>query len=245
MWIVICCSHPRWSPFRPQVSSRFINSSRCFDNYDVLSGMLVSLVMETAPLRARCSALLWMNAMPLPLPYLVGSLEKMFNSKVIEIHRIIDNHPYILLTVRFPLGMAGNQVLEWTDIDTEIKTANLKDVGPRLLMRIIGNIDRGSAYRILCHPLICENSKPRFRNHFLYSLFICIQVWSMGISGQSSSLIDEWFRKLNIALVDVVTTGELVRWYRVPCIDDWANVSFSSSAWSFFDENKPIGKFTF
>lgn len=26
------------------------------------------------------------------------------------------------------LGMAGNQVLEWADIDSEIKTANLKDV---------------------------------------------------------------------------------------------------------------------
>lgn len=26
--------------------------------------------------------------------------------------------------------MAGNQVLEWTDIDTEIKTAGLKDVSP-------------------------------------------------------------------------------------------------------------------
>ena len=28
----------------------------------------------------------------------------------------------------FPLGMAGNQVLEWTDLDTEVKTADLKDV---------------------------------------------------------------------------------------------------------------------
>ena len=27
-----------------------------------------------------------------------------------------------------PIGMAGNQVLEWSDIDTEIKSANLKDV---------------------------------------------------------------------------------------------------------------------
>lgn len=26
-------------------------------------------------------------------------------------------------------GMAGEQVLEWTDLDTEIKTAGLKDVG--------------------------------------------------------------------------------------------------------------------
>ena len=26
------------------------------------------------------------------------------------------------------VGMAGNQVLEWTDLDTEIKTAGLKDV---------------------------------------------------------------------------------------------------------------------
>ncbi len=26
------------------------------------------------------------------------------------------------------LGMAGNQVLEWFDLDSEIKTANLKDV---------------------------------------------------------------------------------------------------------------------
>ena len=26
-------------------------------------------------------------------------------------------------------GMAGNQVLEWTDLDTEIKTAGVKDVG--------------------------------------------------------------------------------------------------------------------
>lgn len=25
-------------------------------------------------------------------------------------------------------GMAGNQVLEWADLDTEIKTAGLKDV---------------------------------------------------------------------------------------------------------------------
>lgn len=30
-------------------------------------------------------------------------------------------------------GMAGNQVLEWTDIDTEIKSANLKDVSGMLL----------------------------------------------------------------------------------------------------------------
>lgn len=28
--------------------------------------------------------------------------------------------------------MAGNQVLEWADLDTEIKTAKLKDVGPRI-----------------------------------------------------------------------------------------------------------------
>lgn len=27
------------------------------------------------------------------------------------------------------LGMAGNQVLEWADLDTEIKTAGVKDVG--------------------------------------------------------------------------------------------------------------------
>jgi len=26
------------------------------------------------------------------------------------------------------LGMAGNQVLEWADLDTEIKTAGLKNV---------------------------------------------------------------------------------------------------------------------
>lgn len=26
------------------------------------------------------------------------------------------------------IGMAGNQVLEWADLDTEIKTAGLKDV---------------------------------------------------------------------------------------------------------------------
>lgn len=30
----------------------------------------------------------------------------------------------------FSIGMAGNQVLVWTDIDTEIKSANLKDVRP-------------------------------------------------------------------------------------------------------------------
>ena len=28
------------------------------------------------------------------------------------------------------LGMAGNQVIQWRDIDTEIKSANLKDVSP-------------------------------------------------------------------------------------------------------------------
>lgn len=33
-----------------------------------------------------------------------------------------------ILTMPFILGMAGNQVLEWADLDTEIKTANLKDV---------------------------------------------------------------------------------------------------------------------
>ena len=32
----------------------------------------------------------------------------------------------ILIPIR--IGMAGNQVLEWFDIDSEIKTANLKDV---------------------------------------------------------------------------------------------------------------------
>ena len=31
-------------------------------------------------------------------------------------------------------GMAGNQVLEWTDIDSEVKTANLKNVGVVLLV---------------------------------------------------------------------------------------------------------------
>jgi hypothetical protein len=32
-----------------------------------------------------------------------------------------------MLTFSFA-GMAGNQVLEWSDLDTEIKTAGLKDV---------------------------------------------------------------------------------------------------------------------
>jgi hypothetical protein len=32
-----------------------------------------------------------------------------------------------MLTFAFA-GMAGNQVLEWADLDTEIKTAGLKDV---------------------------------------------------------------------------------------------------------------------
>ncbi|KAK7050013.1 hypothetical protein VNI00_005444 [Paramarasmius palmivorus] len=31
------------------------------------------------------------------------------------------------LTVSLRLGMAGNQVLEWADLDSEIKTAGLKD----------------------------------------------------------------------------------------------------------------------
>ena len=33
-----------------------------------------------------------------------------------------------------PIGMAGNQVLEWSDIDTEIKSANLKDVSYYLVV---------------------------------------------------------------------------------------------------------------
>ena len=33
------------------------------------------------------------------------------------------------------LGMAGNQVLEWTDLDDEIKTAGVKDVSPYLSPR--------------------------------------------------------------------------------------------------------------
>ncbi len=33
-----------------------------------------------------------------------------------------------LITEYVRIGMAGNQVLEWFDIDSEIKTANLKDV---------------------------------------------------------------------------------------------------------------------
>ena len=31
-------------------------------------------------------------------------------------------------SVRLSQGMAGNQVLEWTDLDTEIKSAKLKNV---------------------------------------------------------------------------------------------------------------------
>jgi hypothetical protein len=41
-------------------------------------------------------------------------------------------------------GMAGNQVLEWVDLDTEIKTAGLKDVS----LRFVLGVRRGKSLRL-------------------------------------------------------------------------------------------------
>jgi hypothetical protein len=38
------------------------------------------------------------------------------------------SHPSLLFDQNETIGMAGNQVLEWTDLDSEIKTAGLKSV---------------------------------------------------------------------------------------------------------------------
>ena len=46
--------------------------------------------------------------------------------------------------------MAGNQVLEWTDLDTEIKTAGLKDVNEN---RDLSNVS-------LAHPLVQDPLAP-------------------------------------------------------------------------------------
>ena len=55
------------------------------------------------------------------------------------------------------VGMAGNQVLEWTDLDTEIKTAGLKDVNEN---RDLSNFFRSLIilYRTLLLPQTCMTS---------------------------------------------------------------------------------------
>lgn len=57
---------------------------------------------------------------------LAGSQERTFSSKVVQprlrhLKSIVDLMSGII-------GMAGNQVLEWYDLDSEIKTANLANV---------------------------------------------------------------------------------------------------------------------
>jgi hypothetical protein len=49
--------------------------------------------------------------------------------------------------------MAGNQVLEWTDFDTAIKTAGLKDVRGYLMTFAVTQTREN---RISWLPLICE-----------------------------------------------------------------------------------------
>ena len=56
-------------------------------------------------------------------------------------------------------GMAGNQVLEWFDIDSEVKTANLKDVScqppPAHLSAMLSVCVR----RTLWRPPICSSAR--------------------------------------------------------------------------------------
>ena len=62
-----------------------------------------------------------------------------------------------MLTVVFA-GMAGNQVLEWTQIDSEIKTAGLKSVKKKCLL---SHVFLGSS------PRIGSPSTPRPVRHAL------------------------------------------------------------------------------
>ncbi|KAH9077639.1 hypothetical protein EDB83DRAFT_2345050 [Lactarius deliciosus] len=69
-------------------------------------------------------------------------------------------------------GMAGNQVLEWADLDTEIKTAGLKNdplAPPDLLVN--GNMRHNwrSAYSLLNEklPIAYVSEQPQF--HFPYT----------------------------------------------------------------------------
>ena len=56
-------------------------------------------------------------------------------------------------------GMAGNQVLEWADLDSEIKTANLKNVSI-LAMQFLGVIEMLKAllHRTLLLPPTCSST---------------------------------------------------------------------------------------
>lgn len=71
---------------------------------------------------------------PAHMPYLVGNANcastcAMFSTLMFERHNtktaIFGGKPGLPMEYK---GMAGNQVLEWADLDNEIKTANLKDV---------------------------------------------------------------------------------------------------------------------
>ena len=52
-------------------------------------------------------------------------------------------------------GMAGNQVLEWSDLDTEIKTANQKNVSP-VFVNAAGSVSLTRVSSNLGRPQICE-----------------------------------------------------------------------------------------
>lgn len=53
-------------------------------------------------------------------------------------------------------GMAGNQVLEWADIDSEVKTAQLKNVG--ILSFVLNCRLTSEAFRIHLLLRICKPS---------------------------------------------------------------------------------------
>ncbi|KAG6816401.1 hypothetical protein H0H87_006313 [Tephrocybe sp. NHM501043] len=56
-------------------------------------------------------------------------------------------------------GMAGNQVLEWANLDTEIKTANLKNVRTQVRLWMYSSLrSQGpcTVHRTPWPPLTCE-----------------------------------------------------------------------------------------
>ena len=54
--------------------------------------------------------------------------EKMQYKGTIDLMFILLSHCVLKSLLSLSTGMAGNQVLEWSDLDTEIKTAGVKSV---------------------------------------------------------------------------------------------------------------------
>ncbi|THH11140.1 hypothetical protein EW146_g8141, partial [Bondarzewia mesenterica] len=88
-------------------------------------------------------------------------------------------------------GMAGNQVLEWTDLDTEIKTAGVKDVAPPDLL-VSANMRHNwrTAWSFLneSKPIAYVSELPKFRFPYTTETYNNPQkLWEFALSAMSKA----------------------------------------------------------